>query len=81
MAKKVETMMRAVRTASTLEEARRAILRAGKTDMRRRVTPALRKKVMTLYRRGLNPRQIILVGVKLSAPTIRKIIRQNGSAQ
>lgn len=80
MVKKVETMMRAVQTARTLKEAQSAILRASKTDMRLRVTPALRKKVWALHRRGLIPGQIILAGVKLSAPTIRKIIRQQGRA-
>ena len=76
MVTKVETMMRAIRKASTLEEAQRTLGRLRKTDLRRKVTPALRKRVMTLHRRGLIPRQIIMAGVKLSAPTIRKIIRQ-----
>jgi hypothetical protein len=73
---KVTELIQRIGAAHSIGEAKRVVAELAR-DRRRRVTPALRAKVLRLSKRGFNAAAITrALRYKLSAPTVRKIIRE-----
>ncbi len=78
---KVHAIAQAVRRARTLDEARTETQRLS-ADHRRRVTPTARTEIVRMKARGLSTGEIqrALIaksGLRLSGPTIRKVLRES----
>lgn len=73
---KIAELIERVEEAGTLKEVRAAVADLTR-DRRRRITPALRAKVIKFAGLGWRTPDIrVMIGGKLSAPTIRKIIKE-----
>jgi hypothetical protein len=78
---KVTELIQRVGAAHSLGEAKRLVAELAR-DRRRRITPALRARVLKLAKGGMNAAAVTrAIGWKLSAPTVRKIIREGGKAK
>lgn len=78
---KTAELIQRIGAAHSLGEAKRLVTELAR-DRRRRITPALRKRILSLAKKGMNAAAITrAIDWKLSAPTVRKIIREGGKAK